>query len=279
MENMKYVTTNQAIQKKNMRVGLPSFGVMFILWTLIIIFGVTYDLHPFWGVLGVVASILLIIPLYSFLFAKWAIWAFEHVNDFHEFIRKGSTGVGKYILPTKYCVCSKNDKEKWHNIVKFRIEHPIFELFDDYTIPKELTITESRGANFFFFLLFSFFSLYPLPKHNTTKDVIIAIPLFMIALYFLYKLYNPNVKLVISEKGIWNKKNGFQKWDNIQEAYVDIRVGQGYNGATLHVLVIHYKNLLGLKKWEYILSEKAAKIDIALKIYQQRREKDGEIYK
>ena len=276
---MKYITTYQAIQKKNVRVGLPAFGVMFILWTFVIIFGVRFSLHPFWGVLGFVASGLLIIPLYSFLFAKWAIWAFEHVNDFHEFIRTGRTGVGKYVLPTKYCVCSKVDKEKWHNIVKFRMEHPIFELFDDHTIPKELTVSGSRSANFVMFLFFSFFSLYPLPKYHTTKDVLIAIPLFLISVYFLYKSCNPSVKFVISEKGIWNKKNGFQNWDNIQEVYVDIRVGQGYHGSALHVLVVHYKNLPELnekrKKWEHILTEKATTIDAAINIYQQRWKKNG----
>ena len=266
---------NQAIQKKAIRVMLPTFGVMFILWALTIIFGVTYGLHPFWGVLGFVTSVLLIIPLYSFLFAKWAIWTFEHVADFHEFIRKGRIGVGKYVFPTKYCVCSKIDKEKWRKIVEFRMKHPIFELFDDYTIPKELTISGSRSANFIFFLLFSFFSLYPLPKHHTTKDILIAIPLFMIALYFIYKSFNP---LVISEKGIWNKKNGFQSWDNIQEAYVDMRVGQGYNGATSYVLVVHYKNLSKQgNKWEHILSEKAMKIDFAIKMYQQRYAKNENI--
>jgi len=274
MENIKYITSNQAIQRKAIRVMLPTFGVMFILWTLTIICGVTYSLHPFWGVLGFVTSVLLIIPLYSFLFAKWAIWAFEHVNDFYEFIGKGRIGVGKYVLPTKYCVCSKIDKEKWHKIVEFRMEHPLFELFDDQTIPKELTITSSRSANITFFLLFSFFSLYPLPKHHTNKDILFAIPLFMIALYFLYKIYNPNVKLVISEKGIWNKKNGFQSWDIIERAYVDMRVGQGYNGETLYVLVVHYKNLSELSKkgnkWEHILPEKAMKIDFALNVYQQR---------
>jgi len=45
--------------------------------------------------------------------------------------------------------------------------------------------------------------------------------------------------------------------------------------------VVHYKNLPELnekkKKWEHVLTGKAAKIDVALKIYQQRRKKDGKI--
>ncbi|HMR83012.1 MAG TPA: hypothetical protein PKE30_07770 [Niabella sp.] len=91
----------------------------------------------------------------------------------------------------------------------------------DYTLPDETIIRGSRGQNTVF--LFCALSVAYISFQNNVgglRQYIIWGLAFIGFVYFLYKILFPDKKLILSAAGVWSKKTGFIKWEEIYKVYI-----------------------------------------------------------
>ncbi len=276
----KQVTIKEAIQKGQMMVNYPAWGIIIVGTVLSASLFMT-DIHKGIPILIFILSFFIFPWLYwSIAIVHWRIWAFSNVKNVHELKRKAIGA--KLIWPDESSFNKTEIRTARQNNLLQKLEPKLdppeisYYTYPSGELPEELKVFNSKRNlifPYFLYLTFTGLSLFLIFSENSNheKKGVGVIILSMIA-YSIIKRKTIDLKtpqLIINKNGIQTINTNFIIWENIQSINI---FPENEKWSAGHLLEIKMKDnnefgdLIKLDHIEFIHHE----LEEIIKIYQQR---------
>ena len=206
----------------------------------------------------------------------WKFWAFCRVRNVHE-LKKRLILLGHISEKNKFFEKIENSTENNKKYWKIRLKFAQDDIFvDDKTIPDEtlffyskklirIVIIFSVIPSFVFGIILMLFAVkakYPIGAFLGFFFLIGAVVLG----YFGYKkLINREPQLIIGNKGIYTKKTGFHKWEEIEKCVI---ITGGWDNTLLKYT--HSRGHENIKIHNLNIKNNGIKLSKLLMIYKER---------
>lgn len=248
---------------------------------LLIYFGDKYNIHYSIGIIFIVIILLAASLITSYKINKWRLWAYYHVDDIGELLRRmrGSFLSGKSGLPGKWAIVSAVDRQQLAELLAFRKSGKsyLIDQSDDYSVANETVVFGSRRNYLMMFLVF----IAAVPVGMFFRDerlnfaemywsrILVFILCILFAIYNLYRYFNPLFLFAISVTGFRDKKHELN-WNRIVEIYLDSDVERGTKVEVLNIEYFKGETVLAVKHSLRNSSTNAVKLESIIKAYLAR---------
>ncbi len=287
------ISVDQALNKGRDMLRLPritmAIGLFVFLFPLVLLFIALKDGPAFsnnvWLVFGVVILVTFFIGFFlPFLWlskrtTRWKLWAFARVNDVEELKKAARSealcaGYGTFMDHLQ--IQSAREREAWRRLQARKDAPGIF--IDDPEIPAETTIYYNRTVLLIHIMLglmlMAVGILIVCSSFRPGTNIVVSLfgvlmilaPQYMVV-RTLQNLIKHEPRIIFNSKGIYAVETGFQSWDHVIDASVEI-INHGARRSVKHVFNFRYQD--GLAHIDVTAYSKRSQLESLVRIYRGR---------
>lgn len=235
---------------------------------------------PFWiFFIGIVLGLTLSWLYWGIMITRWRIWAFSNVRNVHELKKRAIRARLIWDDASRFSKTEIRSRGQSIRLAQINEKFNTPDVYeDDLKVPKVKAIKYSMSQNIYELIMGIALLIFGiiLIERDLNGGVVLGLIMSAIGLFLLVKqlgkFRDRKPHLILNNKGIETRQDGFVAWEDIYDISV---VEEGYGSSIKSFILLSFGDSEYVKMNISDLDTKPRKIEYLIKIYKLRFEKEN----